>query len=220
MQLATSTFFIVRAGIAFTACATAAVALFSNEELMFAPGDGRMIVDPRSVVSIEVSRGSSLARCVGIIIDSRRVLSAAHCLQRGAIVRAAGVPVRVLAVDVAQDLVLMEATRNDADWPPPIPVQERTHADVTTCSAVVLLRPRSRGGGWRMTQSVIVSHSAAEIRVESPLPNAPCLGDSGGPLLGCDGNDCRLLGILKTGSALCRGLDVYTSWRQLTVLRG
>jgi hypothetical protein len=182
------------------------------------------------------AQGSSGATCSGLWIAPRFVLSAAHCVPRGASdvqvdVRfgasaACGGPVMsplraqrvhahptldALLVELATDPRELGLTLEPVRW----------SSDVPELGELVVIA----GFGWTESDSPGTLRFAAESveRVAAPFVDVrgengsgACLADSGGPLFGRDAHgELVSYGLLSEGSADCQGTDRYVLTSEL-----
>lgn len=166
-------------------------------------------VSVSGVVEVTAREASGGARrCLGAQIGDRWVATARHCVERAQSITVSDAGARLFAVSDASDVALLRLAENSA----PTLAEPTLEADVwSQCAVFVVARRRSP----RFTVSVSaawVSSVGDELLVVSAPGGAPCVGDSGGPALACDGQRCRLLGVLRGGSSRCTGRDSYARW--------
>jgi secreted trypsin-like serine protease len=196
--------------------------------------DGELTEGLPQVVAITPRRvrcgSQSAVLCSGTLIARDAVLSAAHCfasmrpgLAYEVVIGSAVTPVaaRVSVIEVVTHPGFDEVTRaNDvailwlADQVSgisPLPVPEPTSTKPALGERVELagFGATSAGatpdGAKRVGVGRIASVEAGVVDVE-PDPAVSCVGDSGGPLFGADG---ELVGVASSGDTGCRDNSVY-----------
>jgi Trypsin len=143
-------------------------------------------------------------RCSGVPFGYRYALTAAHCVAGADLVSVDGQTGLVAAASSSLDVALIAVniweTRNSI-----------VSSSEGTCRLVVILR-RREWRAWSFVFTPVDLYSdGAVLSGGSRGERLPCLGDSGSPLLACDGEDCVLWGILRAGSLQCNGKDIFTS---------
>ena len=148
------------------------------------------------------------ARCSGVLVGPRVVLTAAHCRPiasaPGAVVELGGERHAVASTErhLERDLAIVVLDRPSHIAPLSLAVAGiEVGAEVVVASA--------REGGWAAAQR-IVSLDPLHAVAMGASSEAVCAGDSGGPLLVEDGDALRVVGILSTGSFDCRGRGTFT----------
>jgi hypothetical protein len=188
----------------------------------------------RAIVSVSVPATGTEngGTCAGVMIAPRSVLTARHCADPDGDSRAsAGLTLSVtspeghatqLAIDEAWlhpslDVALLEASGLDSQELAldPIPPNWAALDESWVRSPVEIA-----GHGETLELDEFGLRFAVEPieRVEPELvvitgsgKTGACVGDSGGPLLArTDDGQIRAVGILDSGDATCRGLDMYT----------
>jgi len=164
----------------------------------------------RAAVEV-VSKGESGTKCLGIVVVDG-VVTASHCTSEENYIIAQGaapIAADVVAVDKQQDVALLVPHSRLSTLPL---TMEADWGDDEQCG-VGLLR-KDRGANvetWEMVPTFVTVVKHKSIETYSPSRGG-CLGDSGGALLGCDGWNCVLMGMLRRGAARCAGHDNYASW--------
>lgn len=150
-------------------------------------------------------------RCAGFRLGAR-VVTAAHCARRPTWVD--GIAAPLLAVDAKVDAAVLDARQISAHAPR-LADDDR---DLRVCG-VALWHPADHrdGAAWAtlLTFATVLTDDRAETH---SAHRGPCAGDSGAPLVGCDGGTCVLLGMLTRGSPRCVGHDVYAGWAPIDEL--
>jgi hypothetical protein len=153
-----------------------------------------------------------------VVIAPDWLLSARHCAEAGSILGvrldAAGGLARALELHSHPELDLALVKLEPGSLPvEPIPASSDPAGPALLGSPAQIAghgagSPDGAAGFLAVTIDEIGAH---EISVNAGGLGGACLGDSGGPLLvrGADGA-IRVAGILRAGSATCRGQDHYT----------
>jgi hypothetical protein len=163
-----------------------------------------------------VSAGPGSVRCLGIVAHER-VVTAAHCAHdevRLSPQGAAPITARAVIIDDGNDLAVLAIS--SAASHPNLPVIVRWNGD--ECGVGLLRKDRGAATEtWEMVPTFVTESTDEYIETFSTRRGG-CAGDSGGPLLGCDGRHCTLMGVLRHGSARCTGRDNYASWPRIARL--
>jgi len=151
-------------------------------------------------------QGDGRLLCGGVVLSPRLALTAAHCVAGAERVLVAGAVTTVVAVSQELDVAVLRPDHGFASsgggkgGDPP-----------TECGVVVALQSRAETVDWTLTPASAGPILGSKILVTT-REKYFCMGDSGSALLACDGTQCSLLGLLRAGSSLCRGSDIFTAW--------
>ncbi len=162
-------------------------------------------VNGATLVSVRAETGSITRRCAGIRVGEDTVVTAAHCVSSARRVLVSDVTSVVVSVSVAKDVARLKICGKL----PKVKIDfELTPA---SCLAAIALPPKHAESPWRVREATIVAETRSSILALSAPSVAPCAGDSGAPLLGCDADVCLVLGMLRGGSAWCTGTDTFVT---------
>jgi hypothetical protein len=170
----------------------------------------------RAVVEI-VLDAPPAAVCSGVVIAPDHVLTAKHCAE-AATVLGVRVDAGAFAPALEQhwhpelDLVLIELAPGSTTFEPIAAGDEPLGPSFVGSPAQIAGHGAGSPDGAPGFLAVTIDGvSAHDVSVNAAGLGGACLGDSGGPLLarGADGS-VRAIGILRAGSATCRGQDHYT----------
>lgn len=197
-------------------CAGAAPIVFGS------PSERYLGLDPaqaRAIVEILGTVDGEPARCSGVLVDARHVLTAAHCdlvlaADDGRIV--IGGEERGASLERHPELDLMVATL-DEDAPgsiaPLAPL--RGEVDPSWIDRVAVIAgfgrdERGAAGVLRFAAERVIEVGAEDVVVDGEGESGACDADSGGPLLARDVDGVvRVVGTLTSGSLSCRARGRY-----------
>lgn len=151
-------------------------------------------------------------RCLGVQVGGL-VATAAHCIgnEMRLVWQGETIPARVLLVDMRDDIALLTGRSTALPARPPVIVRWKEDE----CRVALLRKDRGKvTETWEMVPTSATVTTSEQVETFSTGQGA-CVGDSGGPLLGCDGHQCVVMGLLRHGSERCTGRDNYAAWPRI-----